>query len=106
MNSEILGVVFILLLTFVLAYPFGKYISTVFKDEKTWSDFLSPLENFVFRFCPINPNESMDWKENMKAMLRINLVFFLWSIIILMLQEGIPIWNPVKIVFHGSDPCI
>ena len=40
----------------------------------------------------------MDWKENMKAMLRLNLVFFLWSIIILMIQGGIPIWNPVKIV--------
>ena len=98
MNSEILGVVFILLLTFVLAYPFGKYISRVFKGEKTWSDFFSPLENFIFRFCKIDPNESMDWKENMKAMLRLNLVFFLWSIIILMIQGGIPIWNPVKIV--------
>ena len=34
MNSEISGVVFILLLTFVLAYPFGKYISRVFTKVK------------------------------------------------------------------------
>ena len=40
----------------------------------------------------------MDWKENMKAMLRLNLIFFFWSIIILMIQGHIPIWNPVKIV--------
>ena len=40
----------------------------------------------------------MDWKQNMIAMLRLNLVFFLWSIIILMIQGSIPIWNPVKIV--------
>ena len=98
MNSEISGVVFILLLTFLLAYPLGKYISRVFKGEKTWSDFLSPLENFIFGICKINPNQSMDWKENMKALLRLNLVFFLWSIIILMIQGSIPIWNPVKIV--------
>jgi len=98
MNSEISGVVFILLLVFVLAYPLGKYISRVFKGEKTWTDFLSPIENLIFRICKIDPNESMDWKENMKAMLRLNLVFFLWSIIILMIQGNIPIWNPVKIV--------
>lgn len=98
MNSEISGAVFILLLVFVLAYPLGKYISRVFKGEKTWSNFLSPLENFIFRICNINPNESMDWKENMKALLRLNLVFFFWSIIILMIQGSIPIWNPVKII--------
>lgn len=97
MNSEISGVVFILLLIFILSYPLGKYISKVFKGEKVWSDFLSPLEKFIFKICGINPNESMDWKENMKALLRLNLVFFLWSIIILMIQGYIPIWNPVKI---------
>ncbi len=98
MSSEISGVVFILLLVFILAYPFGKYISRVFKGEKTWSDFLSPLENFIFRICKINSGEPMDWKQNMIAMLRLNLVFFLWSIIILMIQGAIPIWNPVKII--------
>jgi len=77
MNSEITGVIFILFLIFILAYPFGKYISKVFKGDKTWTDFLSPLENFVFRISSINPNESKDWKENMKALLRHNLDFFL-----------------------------
>ncbi|RPI71224.1 MAG: potassium-transporting ATPase subunit A, partial [Ignavibacteriales bacterium] len=98
MNSEITGVIFILFLIFILAYPFGKYISKVFKGDKTWTDFLSPLENFVFRISSINPNESKDWKENMKALLRLNLVFFLWSIIILMMQGNIPIWNQVEII--------
>ncbi len=98
MNTEISGVIFILLIIFILAYPLGKYISKVFKGEKTWTNFLSPIENFIFRICSINPNESMDWKENMKALLRLNIVFFLWSIIILMIQGGIPIWNPVEIV--------
>lgn len=97
MNTEILGVVAILLLTFVLAWPLGKYISKVFKGEKVWSDFLSPLENWVFRICSIDPNESMDWKENMKALLRLNVVFFTGSIIILMMQKWIPFWNPVGI---------
>jgi K+-transporting ATPase ATPase A chain len=97
MNTDISGVILILLLVFVLAYPFGKYISKVFTGEKTWSDFLVPLESFIFSISSIDPNEPMDWKENMKAMLRLNLVFFLWSIIILMIQGGVLIWNPVKI---------
>lgn len=97
MNTELLGVVIILLLSFVLAYPLGKYISNVFKGEKVWSDFLSPLENWILRICSIDPNESMDWKGNMKALLRLNLIFFLWSILILMIQKYIPIWNPASI---------
>ena len=98
MNSEIFGVVLIILFIFILSYPLGKYMSKVFKDEKTWMDFLSPLEDFIFRISSINPKESMDWKGNMRAMLRLNFIFFLWSILILMIQGGIQIWNPAKIV--------
>ncbi|HSP87607.1 MAG TPA: potassium-transporting ATPase subunit KdpA [Ignavibacteriaceae bacterium] len=97
MNSEISGIVLMLLLIFVLAYPFGKYISKVFKGDKVWTDFLSPLENFIFRICSINPNETMDWKQNMKAFLRLNFVFFLWNMIVLITQGYIPILNPVGI---------
>jgi potassium-transporting ATPase potassium-binding subunit len=97
MNTELTGVVLMILLIFILAYPLGKYISEVFKGEKVWSDFLSPLENLIFKAASINPNESMDWKENMKALLRLNVVFFLWSIIILLVQGYIHIWNPVNI---------
>jgi len=97
MNSQILGVVLIVLLIFTLAYPLGKYIGKVFKGEKVWSDFLNPIESWIFKLTSIDPNESMDWKDNMKAILRLNLVFFLWAIIILLTQGIIPIWNPVHI---------
>ena len=39
----------------------------------------------------------------MKAMLRLNLVFFLWAIIILMIQGAIPILNPVNIGNMAAD---
>ena len=97
MNSEILGVAFIVLLTFLLAYPFGRYISKVFKGEKVWSDFFAPLENLIYRISGIDPDKSMDWTDNLKAMLRLNFVFFLWAIIILLIQGYIPFWNPVNI---------
>ena len=35
MTGEILGVIIMFLLTVVLAYPLGKYISKVYKGEKT-----------------------------------------------------------------------
>ena len=94
MNTEIYGAAATVLLTFLLAYPLGKYISKVFKGENNWSDFMAPLEKVIFRISSINPRESMDWKDNLKALLRLNLVFFLWSIIILFVQGFIPFWNP------------
>jgi K+-transporting ATPase ATPase A chain len=94
MNTEIYGAAATVLLIFILAYPLGRYISKVFKEERTWTDFISPLERLVFRLSSINPKESMDWKDNLKALLRLNLVFFLWSIIILLVQGCIKVWNP------------
>ena len=97
MNNEILGVVIIVLITFALAVPLGSYISKIFKGEKVWSDFFQPLERFTFRVTGIDPDESMDWKENSKAMLRLNLIFFLWGFIILIFQGKIPFLNPANI---------
>jgi len=97
MNSEITGILFSFLITVILAIPFGKYISKVFKGEKVWTDFLAPLENFIFRISRIDPNEKMDWKKNMKSLLLLNSVFFAWSFLILLLQGSIPFLNPAGI---------
>ena len=90
MSTEISGIIFCFLVTVVLAIPFGKHISKVFKGEKVWTDFFAPLENFIFRISGINPVEEMDWKKNMKAMLLLNLVFYIWSYAVLVLQGAIP----------------
>lgn len=97
MNTELLGIIFCFLFTVMLAIPFGKHISKVFKGEKVWSDFFAPLENFIFRISGINPNEEMDWKKNMKAMLLLNLIFYIWSYAVLVLQGAIPFLNPAGI---------
>lgn len=97
MASEIFGVALIFLLVLVLGIPLGKYISRVFKGEKTLLDFLSPVENFLFRISRIDQRKEMDWKQNMKAMLTINFIWFVWAMIILSLQN-ILFWNPDSIV--------
>ena len=94
MNSEILGVVVLFILTVILAIPLGRYCVKVFKGEKTWLDFLAPLENLVFRLSGVNPKKEMDWKENMKAALILNMIFFLWAMLLLLTQSIHPFWNP------------
>ena len=96
MNTEILSVIFIFIAAVIIAFPLGRYISKVFKGEKTILDFLAPIENFCFRISGIDPDKEMDWKENMKAMLTINFIWFLWAMLVLSLQNYL-FWNPDSI---------
>src|SRR6476646_11466901 len=93
MTGEIVGTVIIFLVTLLLAWPLGKYITKVFKGEKTFMDFMSPLERFIFRISGINPNESMNWKQFLKAMLTINLLCLLYAMLLLIFQDKLPL-NP------------
>ena len=93
MTGEILGAVIIFLLTIFLAYPLGKFIAKVFKGEKNFMDFMNPLERFIFRVCGINPNESMNWKQFLKAMLTINLLWLVYAMLMLIFQDKLPL-NP------------
>jgi len=93
MNSEILGVILMFVLTLVLAIPFGKYIARVFSGEKSMLDFLAPLENFFFRISGIDAKREMNWKESMVVLLTMNLVWFLFAMLILMNQGWLPL-NP------------
>lgn len=102
MNAEITGIVILFTLTVVLAIPFGRYCAKVFKNERTWLDFLAPFENLIFRICKIDPDKSMNWKENLKASLVLNLIFFLWAMAILLTQPWHPFWNPDGIA--GMEP--
>lgn len=94
MNSEILGIVILFIVTVTLAIPFGRYCVKVFKNEKTWLNFLGPLENFIFRMCKIDPNKPMGWKENVNALLVLNSILFLWAMTLLLTQTWHPFWNP------------
>lgn len=68
MNTEVLGVIAQIVLMVVLSYPLGKYIAKVYKGEKTWSDFMKPVERVMFKLSGINPNEEMNWKQFLRAL--------------------------------------
>lgn len=97
MENGILVSAIIFAVTVLFAIPLGKYISKVFKGEKTLFDFFNPIENFIYRICGINAQAEMDLKQNMLALLTINLVWFVWGMFVLLTQSSHPFWNPDNI---------
>ena len=93
MSGEIFGIIVIFLGTVILAYPLGKYITRVFGGEKNFMDFMDPLERFIFRISGIDPKQSMNWKEFLKAMLAINLLWLVYAMLMLIFQGKLPL-NP------------
>jgi len=94
MNTEILGVVAMFLITLLLAIPFGKYISKVYTGEKTFLDpVFKPVERFFYKISGINPDHEMNWKQHLVALLTINFLWFFMSMLILMNMSWLPL-NP------------
>ncbi|NLR59693.1 potassium-transporting ATPase subunit KdpA [Chitinophaga polysaccharea] len=93
MTTEILGVIATYGITLLLAWPLARYIVKIFRGDRTWSDFMAPVERLFFKISGINPHEEMNWKQHLKAMLTINLVWFVYAFFALMFQDKLPL-NP------------
>jgi len=93
MNTELLGVIFTYVLTLAIAIPLGRYIARIFKGEKTWLDFMAPVERFIFRFSGIDSKKEMNWKQHLYALLTINAVWLIYAFFCLLNQAHLPL-NP------------
>ena len=93
MNTEILGVILQIVLMVGLALPLGKYIARVYKGEKTWLDFMKPVECLMYKLSGVNPDEEMNWKQFLRALLVVNLFWFVWGMVLLVAQGVLP-FNP------------
>ena len=93
MNTEVFGIVTTYLLTLLIAVPLGIYLAKMFAGERVWTDFLSPLERLIYKLCGIDSNQSMNWKQHMKAMLTINSVWLVYGLFMLIYQDKLPL-NP------------
>lgn len=94
MNTEILGVVAMFIITVLLAIPLGRYIGKVYNGDRTWLDpVLNPIDKLFFKVGGIKPEIGMTWQQNLVALLVINIVWFLLSILVLMNMSWLPL-NP------------
>ncbi len=94
MNTEILGVVVMFIVSVLLAIPLGRYIGKVYNGDSTWLDFIfNPIDRFFFKFSGIKADKEMNWKQHLVALLTINLVWFLLSMFVLMNMGWLPL-NP------------
>ena len=94
MNTEIIGVIAMFLLTVGLAIPLGRYIGKVYTGTKTWADGLfNPLDKLFYKLGGIRPEKEMTWQQHLVALLTINAVWFVFSMLILMNMSWMPL-NP------------
>ncbi|OJX36314.1 potassium-transporting ATPase subunit KdpA [Chryseobacterium suipulveris] len=94
MNTEILGIIAMFGVTLLLAIPLGKYIAKVYAGERTFLDpVFNPIERLFYKVSGINPDNEMNWKQHLVALLTINLLWFLMSMGILMNMGSLPL-NP------------
>jgi potassium-transporting ATPase potassium-binding subunit len=94
MNTEIIGVIVMFLVTILLAIPLGRYIAKVYEGQKTWLDpILTPIDKFFFKAGGIHPEKEMNWKQHLLALLTINFVWSIFSMFVLMNMGWLPL-NP------------
>lgn len=93
MNTELFGIIASFVLMLAIGIPLGKYLAKMFAGEKVWTDFMKPFENGIYKLSGINPNEAMNWKQFLKAMMSINLLWLIYGFFLLMNQDKLPL-NP------------
>ncbi len=94
MDTDVLGPLTTFLLSLLIGIPLGKYLAKVYANEKTLLDaVMSPVERMLFRLGGVDAGREQHWKEQIRIMLVINLVWFALGIFILCNQGWLPL-NP------------
>ncbi len=93
MNKELLGIGVLFGSTVLLAIPLGRYLATIYRGDKSWTDFLAPLDRLLCRLGGIDATRQMTWQQHLGALLTINLVWFFWAMLVLCTQGSLPL-NP------------
>ena len=93
MTTEWIGVIVMYGLTVLLAIPLGKYLANVFKGAPNWSDFMKPVERLIYRLGGVDETADLTWKQNLAALLTINLVWLVLAFVLLLTQGILPL-NP------------
>lgn len=99
----ILQIVFYLITVLVFVKPLGLYMARVYEHKTCGLDRLgAPLERFLYRFCGIQPQQEMDWKKYLAAMLIFNFFGMLTVYAIQRFQFYLPL-NPQGFSAPAAD---
>jgi K+-transporting ATPase ATPase A chain len=94
MASEYLAVGFTILFTIATSLAVGRYMFHVFTGRRTMLDpLLVPIERLVLRLTGVDAKQQQDWKQYSVSLLVSNLVMWLATFAIVMLQKALPL-NP------------
>jgi K+-transporting ATPase ATPase A chain len=97
MNSYLLQVVLFLVLLLVMVKPLGWYMARVYENKSCGLDFLlRPVEQLIYRFCRIQPQEEMNWKSYAISVLVFSIASFLAVYFIQRFQYFLPL-NPMNL---------
>jgi len=98
MVFNILGAFFLVLTAVLLAWPVAISMKKTYSGDKSFMDFMQPIEQFIFKICRIDPGIEMDWKQYLLSLMLIQVCWFVLGFVILLIQ-GHLFLNPA----HVSD---
>jgi len=96
MVVQIIGSVIIFIVAVLLSIPVATLMKKTYNGEKNFMDFMLPLEGFIFKICRIDPGKEMDWKKYLSTLLLIQVFWFVFGFVILLVQ-GRLFLNPAHI---------
>src|ERR1700733_12639819 len=96
MVANAIGAVLIFVSAVLLAMPVATLMKKTYNNEKNFMDFMLPLERFVFKICRIDPGTEMDWKKYLSTLLLIQIFWFVFGFVILLIQ-GHLFLNPARV---------
>jgi K+-transporting ATPase ATPase A chain len=101
--NAFLQLAFYIVVLLALAKPLGLYMANVYEGKRT---FLSPvlgwIERLTYRVSGVKPEEDMDWKRYLWAVLWFNLFGFVAVYGLQRLQDVLPL-NPQKMSAVSAD---
>ena len=87
----------LILVTLILAFPYGWHLAKVFKGEPNLlTPLLRPIERGIYRLCGINENSEMTWKKYVGTLMGFEFLGVVFLFLILELQGVLPL-NPQKL---------
>lgn len=96
MVANIIGAALIFVSSVLLALPVATLMKQTYNNDKNFMDVMLPFEKFIYKVCRIDPEEEMGWKKYLSTLLLIQLFWFVFGFIVLLIQ-GHLFLNPAHI---------